>query len=637
MRIGDNTSSDSDNTITPDKNTTTLANAVEIMDLADSLLSIFGIRLSLLDLNNEIQYTSNNSEKIIGYTIEDFKLLDTFGYIHPDDRNKVKRKFLSIKKNTDYTDTIDYRIFRPNGELRWVRGFSFKFLDPESGKKLGLFIIENDVTDQINKSEIELQDDQFFKEIIELNRHPILFTRNHQIVWTSQSWLNYFDYSMDQIANKPIEFLFTDQDEYAEFLFESNKSLKKNGFIDFEANLQDRKKKHYKVEVSARAVDKSNLSKGIVMVFKDISDMKIKQEQETSNDFIFSILENYESIVIQVINGKISWANKFLAKVLEYESEELLNQDLSVLFQTKEMYKTLINEINKSFLAGKNYLGEIICLRKDRMPIQFSINAIQSYSENAGFILILKPIGDLRSLVNLLRKEKNELEFYSDLLFHDVRNLCQDALSQLELSLLRMKNDQIESANRQNKSITEIYRISELITNMDIFFKLKRQEYELKTIDIFRSLELSIEKIKQKFEQRNVKIKTNVKSKTHFILGNEWLEIAFFNVLDNAVKYDKNNDAEVEVNISSGSEKEGYWCIEIIDNGPGIGEELKENLFDRYARGKGTIHGSGFGLTLVKAIIESFKGHLLVQDRDPKNRNMGSKIIIELPKEEVQL
>lgn len=635
MRIGDNTSSDSDNTITPNKNTTTLANAVEIMDLADSLLSIFGIRLSLLDLNNEIQYTSNNSEKIIGYTIEDFKLLDTFGYIHPDDRNKVKRKFLSIKKNTDYTDTIDYRIFRPNGELRWIRGFSFKFLDPESGKKLGLFIIENDVTDQINKNEIELQDDQFFKVIIELNNHPILFTRNHQIVWTSQNWLNFFDYSMDQIVNKPIEFLFTDQDEYAEFLFESNKSLKKNGFIDFEATLQDRKKKHYKVKVSARAVDKSNLSKGIVMVFRDVSDIEIKPE--TGDKFILSILENYESIVIQVINGKISWVNNYLANELQYETEELLNQDLSILFQTKEMYKTLINEINKSFLVGRNYNGEITCLRKDRMPIQFSINAIQSYSENAGFIIILKPIGDLRSLVNLLRKEKNELEFYSDLLFHDVRNLCQDALSQLELSLLRMKNDQIESANRQNKSISEIQRISELITNMDIFFRIKRQEYELKAIDIFRFLEFSIEKIKHKFEQRNVKIKTNMKSKTYFILGNEWLENAFFNVLDNAVKYDKNNDAEVEITINSSFEKEGYWYIEIIDNGPGIGEELKENLFDRYARGKGTIHGSGFGLTLVKAIIESFNGSLSVQDRDPKNRNKGSKIIIELPKEDVQL
>ncbi|NHJ06139.1 MAG: PAS domain-containing protein [Candidatus Heimdallarchaeota archaeon] len=635
MRIGDNTSSDSDNTITPNKNTTTLANAVEIMDLADSLLSIFGIRLSLLDLNNEIQYTSNNSEKIIGYTIEDFKLLDTFGYIHPDDRNKVKRKFLSIKKNTDYTDTIDYRIFRPNGELRWIRGFSFKFLDPESGKKLGLFIIENDVTDQINKNEIELQDDQFFKVIIELNNHPILFTRNHQIVWTSQNWLNFFDYSMDQIVNKPIEFLFTDQDEYAEFLFESNKSLKKNGFIDFEATLQDRKKKHYKVKVSARAVDKSNLSKGIVMVFRDVSDIEIKPE--TGDKFILSILENYESIVIQVINGKISWVNNYLANELQYETEELLNQDLSILFQTKEMYKTLINEINKSFLVGRNYNGEITCLRKDRMPIQFSINAIQSYSENAGFIIILKPIGDLRSLVNLLRKEKNELEFYSDLLFHDVRNLCQDALSQLELSLLRMKNDQIESANRQNKSISEIQRISELITNMDIFFRIKRQEYELKAIDIFRFLEFSIEKIKHKFEQRNVKIKTNMKSKTYFILGNEWLENAFFNVLDNAVKYDKNNDAEVEITINSSFEKEGYWYIEIIDNGPGIGEELKENLFDRYARGKGTIHGSGFGLTLVKAIIESFNGNLSVQDRDPKNRNKGSKIIIELPKEDVQL
>jgi len=122
---------------------------------------------------------------------------------------------------------------------------------------------------------------------------------------------------------------------------------------------------------------------------------------------------------------------------------------------------------------------------------------------------------------------------------------------------------------------------------------------------------------------------------TYLTNANELLIDVFFNILDNAVMFDKKEDVEIEITISDSYEQKDYWRIEISDNGPGIGEEMKKFLFDRYARSKGTIHGSGFGLTLVKAIIESYNGKIFAEDKALGITQKGTKIIFEIPKSEM--
>jgi len=350
-------------------------------------------------------------------------------------------------------------------------------------------------------------------------------------------------------------------------------------------------------------------------------------------DFFKSIMNNSESLIMNVAQQKIIWVNHAVEKVLHYPLNEISGEDISILFQTKDAAKELISEMNKIFITRRNFVGEITCIRKDRMPIPFRIQISPvSYEEKAGYILVLEPLSDLKQLVNTLRQEKGELEFYSDLLFHDVLNLCQDALSQIDLSLIKVESNPADSIIKQRKSRIEILRIAELIANMDKFFRIRRKGYELITFDINVALEKAMESIHDKFDTRKITIKHNLKSKKYFTLGNELLRDAFYNILDNSVMYDRNDEVIIDINITTSEDFDGYWRIEFMDNGPGIGEEMKKYLFDRYARSKGTIHGSGFGLTLVKAIIESFNGYVSVKDRKNVDKAKGSVFVIDIPK-----
>jgi signal transduction histidine kinase len=72
--------------------------------------------------------------------------------------------------------------------------------------------------------------------------------------------------------------------------------------------------------------------------------------------------------------------------------------------------------------------------------------------------------------------------------------------------------------------------------------------------------------------------------------------------------------------------------IEVEDDGPGVPAELREQIFERFARGtragsRGDDSGSGLGLALVREHVRRHGGRVWVEDRVPR----GSRFVVELP------
>ncbi|MHA1541622.1 MAG: ATP-binding protein, partial [Candidatus Hodarchaeales archaeon] len=62
-------------------------------------------------------------------------------------------------------------------------------------------------------------------------------------------------------------------------------------------------------------------------------------------------------------------------------------------------------------------------------------------------------------------------------------------------------------------------------------------------------------------------------------------------------------------------------------------DEIKAKVFHRLfkARSKKKSQGTGLGLYIVKTIIETFNGKILVKNRVKDDHTQGAKFIIELP------
>lgn len=79
------------------------------------------------------------------------------------------------------------------------------------------------------------------------------------------------------------------------------------------------------------------------------------------------------------------------------------------------------------------------------------------------------------------------------------------------------------------------------------------------------------------------------------------LSVLLRNLIDNAIRYSP-AQSEVEVRITRAA---GFVKLCVIDNGPGIREEERDRVFDRFYRVSGPAEeGSGLGLSIVKRIAD---------------------------------
>ena len=136
--------------------------------------------------------------------------------------------------------------------------------------------------------------------------------------------------------------------------------------------------------------------------------------------------------------------------------------------------------------------------------------------------------------------------------------------------------------------------------------------------------------------RKSVEHKIIVRQEEEFILVRADAQLVIqvmINIINNAVKYTPPGS---EIVITT-KKQDGMAVVEIGDNGPGIPDGEKTNIFDMfYTLNKGAVDSRrslGLGLALCKSIISAHGGEILVLDNQPA----GSIFRFTLPIEEVRL
>lgn len=98
------------------------------------------------------------------------------------------------------------------------------------------------------------------------------------------------------------------------------------------------------------------------------------------------------------------------------------------------------------------------------------------------------------------------------------------------------------------------------------------------------------------------------------------------NLVTNAIKYNKSEVPQIEISSSTDS---AYHTISVADNGVGIPESERANVFEMFTRVENPsgADGTGIGLSTVKNIVEKMKGKIWIEANQPN----GSIFKIQLP------
>jgi signal transduction histidine kinase len=101
------------------------------------------------------------------------------------------------------------------------------------------------------------------------------------------------------------------------------------------------------------------------------------------------------------------------------------------------------------------------------------------------------------------------------------------------------------------------------------------------------------------------------------------LSSVFRNLLTNAIQH---NDKDIPEVTASVKRADGSVLVRIADNGPGIADDRKDEIFKQGKMGLDS-SGVGLGLYLVDTLVTRYGGEVRVEDNHPT----GAVFTVELP------
>ncbi len=239
---------------------------------------------------------------------------------------------------------------------------------------------------------------------------------------------------------------------------------------------------------------------------------------------------------------------------------------------------------------------------------------------------------DLQQSLSHSEAAFNRSNFYKDIFSHDINNILQNILSSSQLLSRYVKKPMREEEFEELIEILheQVTRGEYLVSNIRKLSELEEEEITLKSVDGLTVLNNVIEGITKSYKSRNLNIQLHHSSDKMLVLANELLNNVFENLLINAIRHNNNSIINISIIITKKQVNQiRFFKCEILDNGIGIVDDMKELIFLRTPNS--TKYIGGLGLSLVKQIIEKFNGQIWVEDKIIGDYTQGSKFVLLIP------
>lgn len=170
-----------------------------------------------------------------------------------------------------------------------------------------------------------------------------------------------------------------------------------------------------------------------------------------------------------------------------------------------------------------------------------------------------------------------------------------------------------------NNALADTNRLNYLVENVLTATLIENKNYHLhkEPVDLSKVVTEQAEILKRYYAKK-ANITTDIES--NLVCKLDLLAIASLitNLVDNAVKY-SSGIAAIHLQLSKKNEK---VVLRIYDEGKGIPDKEKENIFKKFYRigneETRKTKGTGLGLYIVKRIVLAHDGEIIVKDNKPK-------------------
>ncbi|MGI3167659.1 sensor histidine kinase [Pseudooceanicola sp. C21-150M6] len=386
-----------------------------------------------------------------------------------------------------------------------------------------------------------------------------------------------------------------------------------------------------RMSTSAFALDTDNFG-----AFKDlaVTVISLTREQEAMSQAILS--STGDGIIAVNEDSLIELANDAAAELFGYEPGELLNQPLSrlmdpdldvkhqALIRQSEAFNRPRPMLNNRVINGRRRDGSLV-------PLDITISAAR-YSEKWHYFAIIRDATErlghqelLEQLVSRLEKSNSQLDDFTNIAAHDLRSplrvihnsakMLEDELNDQKSTVASFCLDLIgERAQQMDQLLDELLNFSRLSSS--------QEPENLKSGAEILEAVLALIEIPTGFD-----VVATDRFRSVRVAGAPMITI-LMNLVSNAVRHHDKDRGMVRIDVNIGAE---FLSISVSDDGPGIDESARSQIFDPFvslARDEDA-NGHGIGLALVGKLVIRSGGRITCQPTTPR----GTIFIVDWPRE----
>jgi PAS domain S-box-containing protein len=272
-------------------------------------------KVALLDERGTYTYVNAAAEGILGFEPDELVGTNAFGYIHPDERETVRRTFEGAIRTDEFTEvTTEYRHRARDGSWVWLESRMSNLTDEELD---GFVVSSRDITDRVDAEREREEATAHLREIAAVSSDVLwMFDADwSELLFANPAYEDIYGASLDEIRGDPSTFLDAIHPDDRDAVTEAMEALSAGSSVDMEYRVNAAENYNRWVWVQGEPIVEDGEVVRITGFTKDVTDRRQRERQLVVMD---NLLRHNLRNDLNIVLGKVEELEAEVPESAEY-------------------------------------------------------------------------------------------------------------------------------------------------------------------------------------------------------------------------------------------------------------------------------------------------------------------------------